>query len=694
MFSLVTEKPLWMMLFCLLAAATYTIIQYKNDKTISSLKKWVSWTLYGFRFLVVFILSFLLLSPLIKSTNRSIEKPIIVFAHDNSKSIIIHKDSNFLRGDYLTQLKALSNELQKKYEVRWLSFGSKVRANVNIDYIEKQSNLSAVFEEVENNFTGRNLGALIFASDGIYNEGTNPLYESKKIDAPIFTIALGDTTLHKDLLIAKVSHNEYAYLGNTFPVEITAEAKQYVGKPLKLSVLKNGKLLDSRSINCTSNEHITTQSFQLKAEEKGVNHFVVQVEQVTGEVTFRNNQYDFFIEVLDGQQKILVLANAPHPDISAIRKSIERNENYECDVFLADQFTQSLSKYNAIILHNLPSINGNQKIIQDIQKTDIPCIFILGTQTNYNAFNNLQTGLSVYPNSNKYNETQASLNRGFSLFTVTDECKQVTENFPPLLCAFGSYKVSNGANVLYQQRIGNIPSNEPLVVFNSEGNRKYEIICGEGLWQWSLNNYQEKQNQDVFNEFLSKSIQYVASKENKSLFHVACNKVYDENEDIEFTAELYNESYELIHDKDVKLSITNSKGKQYDFALVASGKSYQVNAGCFPPDNYTFKATTTSNGKVMNYSGKFIVKAILSELTHTVANHQLMQQLATNTQGKMYYPSELSKLKDELLNTDTIKPVVYTQKNLNDAIQLLWVAFLLLMLLSVEWFLRKYFGSY
>jgi hypothetical protein len=694
MLSLVTEKPIWFIVFCLLAAFAYTFIQYKNDKTIASLHKLVKSLLYSFRFLVVFVLSFLLLSPLIKSNTRKIEKPIIVIAQDNSKSISINKDSTFLKNDYLKNLNAAAEKLGEKYEVKWLRFGSKTESNKAIDFSEKQSNISSLFDEIENNYSGRNLGALILGTDGIYNEGTNPFYECSKIEAPVFTIALGDTTLRKDLLISKVLHNEYAYFGNTFPVEIIAEAKQFTNRGIKISISKNDKVIDTKSITCNSSSFITNQRFQLKADEKGVNHYVVQIEKTEGEVTYKNNLFDFFIEVLDGQQKILILANAPHPDIAAIRKSIEKNENYECEVFLADQFNKQLNKYNAIVLHNLPSYNGNQKLIQDIAKSDIPCIFILGTQTNFNAFNNLQTGLSIYPNGNKYNETQAIYNKGFSLFTVDDAFNEITSSFPPLITPFASYKLSNSASALFNQKLGNVASNDPLVVFNSVGNRKYEVICGEGLWQWYLGNYQEKQNHDIFNEFMSKSIQYVASKENKSLFRVSCNNVYEENEDIEFDAELYNESYELINDKEVSMTISNSKGKQFNFAFLSSGNAYQLNAGNLPPDQYTFKAVANNNGKTYNYNGKFIVKALFSELAQTVANHQLLNQISVKTQGKLYYSNQVNQLVDDLMNSEKIKPVVYNEKQLNDAIQLKWIAIMLLCLLSVEWFLRKYFGSY
>ncbi|MBK7667774.1 MAG: hypothetical protein IPJ32_10780 [Sphingobacteriaceae bacterium] len=92
-------------------------------------------------------------------------------------------------------------------------------------------------------------------------------------------------------------------------------------------------------------------------------------------------------------------------------------------------------------------------------------------------------------------------------------------------------------------------------------------------------------------------------------------------------------------------------------------------------------------------SGTRTVKAIVAEKINTVANHTLLFQLAQNTGGKLFSKDELDKLEKELLNSELIKPVTYTQKQLNDLIDLKWIFFLILGLLSLEWFLRKRSGT-
>jgi len=694
MLSFSTEKPLWFILFCLLAAATYCYLLYKNEKTFSAQSKFVSYALYSLRFVSVFIIAFLLLSPLIKNISRKIEKPIIVVAQDNSQSILINRESDYYKKEYKEQLKNFISKVSEKFEVKTYLFGDNILESNNPTFSDKQTDMAGMFEEIENKFSGRNLGALVLATDGIYNEGINPFYSINNIIAPIYTVALGDTTVRQDLILKRINNNKYAYLGNTFPVEVVVEAKQFKGKQAKLSISKDGKLLSAQTININNNGFISTVYFQLNATEKGLNQYTLQLQPLAGEITLTNNVQDIFIEVLDGQQQILILAAAPHPDISAIRKSIEKNENYECEVYIADQFNKPLAKYSLIILHNLPSIITNAKIITDISKSDVPVLIVAGTQTNFTAFNNLQTGVSIYSNNNKFNECQASIDKGFSLFTTSERFNNTISNFPPLQCSFGSYKVSNSAITLFKQRNGNIVTNDPMVVFNTNNGHKYGVICGDGIWRWQLADFQENNNHDVFNEFIGKTIQFLAAKEDKSLFRVNGNNNYFENENIEFNSELYNESYELINDKDVQLIITNNAGKQYSFAFTATGNGYKLNAGLLPPGKYNYIANAKVGSKNLSQSGKFTVSALVAEASNTTANHALLYQISAKTNGKLFYKNQFDKLLKELENRADIKPVIYSEKQLNDAVNLKWILALLLFLITVEWFIRKRSGGY
>ena len=52
---------------------------------------------------------------------------------------------------------------------------------------------------------------------------------NSRIPAPLHTIALGDTSLQKDIRILRLLHNDVAGLGNRFPIEIELGAQGYQG---------------------------------------------------------------------------------------------------------------------------------------------------------------------------------------------------------------------------------------------------------------------------------------------------------------------------------------------------------------------------------------------------------------------------------------------------------------------------------
>ena len=90
MFNLSTEYSLWFIPLCLAIAAGISWFLYaKNPLNIEN--NILKWSLNGLRFLSVFILLFLLLGVLLKSTSKQVKKPIIIVAADNSESIITNQ---------------------------------------------------------------------------------------------------------------------------------------------------------------------------------------------------------------------------------------------------------------------------------------------------------------------------------------------------------------------------------------------------------------------------------------------------------------------------------------------------------------------------------------------------------------------------------------------------------------------------
>lgn len=624
------------------------------------------------------------MSFLLKRTINQTEKPLIILALDNSASIVSGKDSSELKTTFLKNINQLNSSLSEKYNVQTLLFGNKVSQNNVPDYSDKETDISQLLNEIDNNYANQNIGALVISSDGIVNKGINPIALTEKFKFPVYTIALGDTTLKKDLLLQKVNHNQVVYLQNKFPVEVIVQSLKFNGKEAVVTISKDGIKKASQIIKISNDNFIQTLNFVLEAEKPGVQKYNVSVTPLNEETNTNNNSQNFVVDVIDTREKILILAAAPHPDVAAIKESIESGQSYEVETAYAD-FNKPLKPYSLVIFHNI-SLTNNRLAIE-LANNKQPFLIIVPKPTD-----NLP-GLKISISNSKLNETEAVLNKNFSLFNLSDELKKFIKDLPAVNCYFGNYSTSASANSLLYQKIGFVETENPLILFNENSGLKSGIVIGDGIWRWKLRDYADHNNHNLFNELILKTIQYLSVKADKSFFRLITKKIITENDPIEFNAEVYNQSYQLITDPDVTIVLTDENNKQYNYTMSKTSGTYFLEAGLFPPGEYKYKSTIKVNNQIFSQSGSITVKAIVAEKINTVANHTLLFQLAQNTGGKMFTKNELDPLEKELMTNELIKPITYTQKQLNDLIDLKWIFFLILTLLSLEWFLRKRSGT-
>jgi hypothetical protein len=690
----VTEYSGWFFALCVLLALVYAgILYFRNprEEFSATLTRWLA----AFRFLAIVLLAFLLLSPLLKTIFRTSEKPVIIFAQDNTASLTVGNDTTFYREQYPEMASALIDDLRKDYDVKTFAFADKVTEGAAYDYGGMQTDMSALIDELLVRFANRNVGALILASDGIYNHGVNPLYNTSRIKFPIYTVALGDTSVRRDLLVNKVNFNRIAFKGNTFPLEILVEAHMLAGTRSTLTVTQAGTTLFSKPIEINTDDFFETVKLQLEANAVGLQRYTIRLAPVEDEITILNNSQDIFIDVLDARQKILILAAAPHPDIAALRSAIESNYNYEVDVKMATEFDGVVLGYNLVVLHQLPSTTFPvENVLKNAATAKLPLLFVLGVSTDINRFNGLDAGLRITANQVNFNEAVPVLNPDFVLFNLSDDTRKAIPDWPPLLAPFGDYRLLTSASVLMYQKIGSLTTQLPLVVFNQNLETKTGIIAGEGLWKWRMHNYLKNNNHQAYNEVVTRMIQYLAVKVNKSFFDVAGANNFVENEPVVLTAEVYNQSYEPINEPEVEITISNSDGDTYPFAFGKTARAYQLNAGALPVDNYTWEAKVHVGDQVFTDRGAFSISPLNIETINTRADHNLLFQLAEKTNGRMVYPDSLPQLANELRKRADITTITYSTRQYTELVNLPWILILIITLLAAEWLLRKRSGSY
>ncbi len=685
--GLVTEYPIGFIFLCILLGVVYALTLYYQDIKRGLIPA-LRWLLLVFRFLSVTLISFLLLGPLIRQSDNLIEKPIIILGIDNSRSMVLVSDSDYYRTIFPKSVNDLVVALQKKCDVRIYSYGSSLESGFDGSYRGLKTDISSFFNEVNTRFSNRNAAALILATDGIYNQGSDPFYAARKISFPIYTIALGDTLLKKDILIRKVIVNKTAYKGDKFPVEVLVEMNKCSGSSARLTLSEGSHLLETKEIKANNDHAFQKVSFMMEAKDKGVIKYSLRLSEMSGEGSKLNNNASFIVEVLDARQKIALIFDSPHPDVTAIQKALEGSSHFEIDLLRADDLPKTYNKYDLVILNQLPSVT-NVADFGPLFKSSASLLMIVGSQTDINTFNNLNTGLTINAGKNSFSESQPIVNEDFSLFSLNRKDIAVFTEFPPLQCPFGIYQFSPLAEVLFYQKIGNVATRTPLIMFTRVADRKIGFIAGENIWRWRISDFIQQSNHESFDLMIDKIAQYLSTKDDKSFFRIHINHRISENEPVEMEAEVFNASYELINDPDINITITDSEKKTYPFVFSKTAKAYYLNAGLLPIGEYSYNASVKVGSEVYQKSGKFFVEEVNMESANLVADHNLLFRIASSHDGEMINKADIGKLAEKILAREDIRSVSIHQKKLTELIGNPWLFALILALLSMEWAIRK-----
>jgi hypothetical protein len=683
------------LLAAIVAAFAVSLFLYFRNKENSELGKNQVRILMTLRFLSFFIIAFLLLSPFIKTLKKITRNPLIIVAWDNSNSIVSTPDSVNIASEIAKIRENVSNELSTKYSILEYTFGEKAKRLNELNFSEKKTDYSELISTVVNNHFNENIGALILVGDGINNQGKNPLNLLNEVNFPVYTIGFGDTTEVVDSKIQDIRVNRTSFSGNKFPVEIDAQFSKLKGNTIRLSVFQDKNELASVMITPPNQNYFFTQNFILDAGTAGLKHYSVKTEIVENERNTKNNQAGFVINVLEKKQKILFLSDGPHPDIGAIKNTLDLQTTYDVSVFTEEPFPSNFSDFNLIILNQLPTVEKSAaEIVKNAQSKRIPILFIIGTKTFLPQLNALAQGAVISPLAGSGEEAQATLNPSYATFNLSDDFKEIVSRFPPLQVSFADYELEAGFTPLFYQKIMNIETAKPLIATGTLNGRKTGFIFGEGIWRWRLYNYYVNQNLALFNELVNQLVQYLALRQNEDNFIIDFKPVYAETDEIVFRAEVYNDVFEKVNNEEVKIKIQNSNNEEFEYTFDIQGSDYFLNAGHLPSGDYTFSAEVAIGDKTFNETGRFTITPVNFENLDLRANHNLLYQLATQSGGRFYQPDQSEQLISDLKNNNQLKATSYFQEMINEMLNLKWLFFVVLLLLSVEWFLRKFWGIY
>lgn len=632
------------------------------------------------RFFSIFGLLLLLINPIItRKTVETVKTPLPIVI-DNSASI---KDLKADKSAMEVFQKLSENaDLAAKFDVQTYQFDADFLPSDTIDFKGKQSNIDVVAKNLKNIYKNLNYPTVLI-SDGNQTSGEDYVFGFNP-DNKVYPLAVGDTTTYLDLRVSQLNVNKYAFHKNKYPVEVFLNYSGTKSINATFKITQGNSTLNQQTVAFSPSKKSATLSVLLPADKVGLQILKATISSKETEKNTYNNTKNFAVEVIDQKTEVALISSISHPDLGAIKRSIESNVQRKVTILKPKQVS-SLDNYNVLILYQP---NGEFKAVFDQnENAKINTWTITGNDTDYNFLNQNQTNFSFKMSGSK-EDYLAAFDSQFNLFALDNIG---FEQFPPLENPFGAITANGNVNVLLSSTIRNIPTNQPLMTFSENQGRRSAYLFGENIWKWRANTHVDKKSFADFDVFLDKTIQYLASNNARKSLVVGHERFYNSGEGIEITAQYFNKNYELDEKARLTISVTNSKTKQVKrYDLLRTSNAFKVNLDGLTAGNYTFTVKELNSNSA--YSGSFEVLDFDIEKQFVNPDWNKLNQLAAQTKGKAFLASQADALVKQLLGDDSYKAIQKTLVKKSPLIEWIWLLVLIVISLASEWFIRKYNG--
>lgn len=684
--SITLDSSAWFIVVCIIVGLIYAAALYYRDKRFTNILKLV---MAVSRFILVTAICFLLLSPASTFRDKDFEKPVVVWLQDNSTSVVSNPDSAIFKKTLAQDIQQFKEE-NPDVEVEIVPFDAELLEKNTPDYSGVNTNISKSLKKANTVFSNKHVSAFVLASDGIINQGYDPRFELGTIKKPIYSIVLGDTSKFVDSRIERVRHNKIAYQRNKFPVEIELFTEGVSRSNLELSIWHKNKKLASKKVSVSSDPYAEKHTFLVQAEEKGIQQFTVKLSGFEDEKYLRNNQYDVFIEIVESKKKVLIVSAITHPDVRAIQSALAGIEEYEVDIVKPEDVYENINPYHLVIYYQYPLKKGGYSNYFTSYKGNV--LYIIGRNTNLQALNRFQD-FFTYKMARSVEKVRPHLVTNTSSFTLSNEAIAFLEEVPPVATLLNKVEFHHTFESLLEARVMDVKTEYPLLSFAKLENRNVGLMNMEGLWRWRIYNYKDQENYDHFDELIRKIIRFTSSTEKLERFKITIPNKSSERKTVKVEAELYDQSYTFTNKGTVKLNVKNDKGELYEYELVSGLTNYNLELKGLPTGWYSYNAEALIADEIFKKEGRFFIEPVMIEQANLRANYSLMAQLARESGGDVYMHNEFGAFMNQFQETPK-KPRLNTTIKTKEWIHIKWIFFLLLLLLAVEWFFRKWGGSY
>ena len=673
----------------------------------------------------------MIFAPILQISFENSRKPTLAIAIDTSSSMDTRTRERSLYADeqdgtssaLISTISSVDfNTALQDFDLKYYTFNRSVEeiSGQNIQLLTfdgEGTDISNALQQITQHPEANMLRGILLLSDGIYNQGEDPVTVSERSPVPVFPMGFGDPSPQKDVLIANIQTNEIIYSGTELPVTVSVQSTGYEGRTATVTLKSQNEIIDSEVIRLGGDYREQSMTLNYTPGLAGVHALNVSVSGFEDEILSANNTREIFVKVLESRLNILITAGRPSQDFTFLKRSLESVKEYSVtSVVLKSGGTynenmensiRSVPGYHVIVLIDFPGSHGTDRLVrvlrEEIADRKKPVLYMSGRSLSSSQLQQFADILSIRNFARRGGETEVFVKPAESayehpIFVVSDDSeanRAIWLKLPPVFTPGVIPVPVNDAKIMAQVDIScsssaSSASTTPLIFLQRTEERKVIFLNIYAMWRWKFLALRDPDMRNFYDVFLQNCMKWLVSRENSKQFTVSTNKYFYRNgEQITVNAQLYTPRFDPVDNAEVQITIRKENSEISRILKAAGSGRYSASLAILEPGKYSLTGRASKSETLLGTdTGEIIVGSFSIEQLRTTADSGLLAQIAVSSGGNLVSPETISIL-PELLDAS---PVISLQTVSVDIWNKAWLLIAVILLLCLEWFFRKRMG--
>ncbi|MFH1852040.1 MAG: hypothetical protein ABIA75_06810 [Candidatus Neomarinimicrobiota bacterium] len=625
---------------------------------------------------------------------------------DNTLSMAYHQ--NFSLAALNNGIKEIGHEFDKRgIKLNNYHFDQTIRpvsGEPAITGVGSSTDLGQVISQI-GQMNPEHTSGIVLVTDGQPTQGVDPVQLADKLKVPVFTIGVGDTTPLVDVAIHSIDVPTIAIKGEDLTLTVIIASVGPVRERINVMLMDGDEPVGSRFLTVYGQGSQQEVRFQFKPEELGVLTYEIVASSLEDEINVRNNRQKFQVSILKDRYKVALVTGMPNYNTAVLKKYLNRQPRIALDHFqqIGNDFKPPFknfweTKYDLIIFDNFPTTPLStqwQRILAGKVATHKSSLaWFVGPDVSADLGRGLFPFFYIKPvgdiidRDKKYNWYLTDLYIESEIGALFGRSGLPAENqLPPL---HPGLMVESAHAEIKPFGYLSGPVNLPLVLLGEKENLRSFIWTAADFYQLQYQLTGGKYSQ-LAGQMLDGILAWLLRTGGAEKLYFRLNKdFFQQGEAILVTGSRLDVEGKTSAPSSAYIKVFHQGNRISSTELTYNGelRRWEGELWASKPGNYDFEITVNDGTSEARQTGTFTVTEGQIELNKVFLNRPALLRIAEKTGGE-YYPWNLRFNLYQRLN---LEETVSMQSTIIRFGEQYLVLVYLLVLLTVEWIIRRRFG--